>query len=96
MQKDILNIILELKINQRELKKLQQLFEKYDTDKSGLLSKDEVRQMQYESKMENYNDLDWLRYIEYCDFDGNNEIDKEEFLFGYINSKVKYYRQNIK
>ena len=52
--------------------------------------------MKYESKMENYNDLDWLRYIEHCDFDGNNQIDKEEFLYAYINSKIKYNKQNIK
>lgn len=95
-QKEILSVLFQLKINQREHNKLYELFERYDDDKSGLLSKSEIAQMKLDSKMENYNDLNWLRYIEYCDFDGDNEINQEEFLFAFINSKVKFHQQNLR
>ena len=88
-----MNLISGLSTGKEDLEILQKEFIRLDTDRSGTLSKEELKHM---ARFQKSGETDLNLVFEEIDQNGDGEIDFEEFVAAFVNKKVLTEEKQLK
>lgn len=94
LKKAALNWLVKM-TDQQEIESLREQFQRIDTDNSGLISLDELKQA-IQSSGVNISSTELERIIIEVDFHGNHEINYQEFLAATIEDHYFDNEQSMK
>ena len=94
-QKCIFSVILGLRADKEDLKRLKAVFETIDKDMDGSLSYKEIEAAEKTLKGELKIQGKWKDIMKQCDLDGDGKIDFHEFFTAAVNHQKAMTDENL-